>query len=89
MNGQYPQQRDDVLLEKIGSEEAFLYHPDSDTIHVLNFTAMTVWDQCDGSHSIAEIGNYLRAVCRFDTAADLENDVQEIVDTFAELGVLV
>ena len=89
MDSRYPQQRSDVLLEMIGPEEAFLYNPASDAIHVLNYTALTVWNQCNGSRSIPEIGAHLQKVCRYNAATDVENDVLEIVGTFTELGVLV
>lgn len=88
MDEQCPQRCNDVLLEMIGPDEAFLYNPAADAMHVLNFTALTVWNQCDGSRSIAEIGKHLRAACRCDAAAEVENDVRAIVGTFAELGVL-
>lgn len=88
MKDQYPIQRSGVLLEMIGPDEAFLYNPASDAMHVLNFTALTVWNQCDGSRSIDEIGEHLRAACRCDAAAEVENDVREIVNTFSDLGVL-
>lgn len=88
MDNQCPQRRGGVLLEMIGSDEAFLYNPDADAMHVLNFTALTVWNQCDGSHSIAEIGTHLRTICQCDVTAAVESDVQEIVGTFAKLGVL-
>lgn len=88
MNSQCPLRRNDVLLEMIGSDEAFLYNPAADAMHVLNFTALTVWNQCDGSHSIAEIGKHLRTTCQCDAAAEVDNDVREIVGTFADLGVL-
>jgi hypothetical protein len=88
VNRQCPQQRSGVLLEMIGPEEAFLYNPAVEAMHVLNFTALTVWNKCDGSHSIAEISSHLRTICQCDNVADVENDVQKIVGTFAELGVL-
>lgn len=88
MDSRYPQQRSGVLLEMIGKDEAFLYNPTSDAIHVLNYTALTVWNQCDGSHSISEIGAYLQKICQCNATADVENDVLEIVNTFTELGVL-
>lgn len=88
MNDQYPLQHSGVLLEMIGPDEAFLYNPADSTMHVLNLTALAVWNRCDGLHSIAEIGNHLREICRCDAAADVESDVQEILNTFTELGVL-
>jgi hypothetical protein len=50
---------------------------------VLNATARSIWDQCDGLHSLEEIETTIRD--RFSVSADidLKTDIQRTLDVLA------
>ena len=83
-----PLRNPEIILEEI-DDEALLFNPVDDDLHVLNPTALTVWNKCDGSHSIEEIGKYLRETCQCPEDSDVESDVADIVSTLSGLGVLL
>jgi len=82
-----PLRNSDILLQEIG-DEVFLYNPNNDALHVLNTTARSVWNQCDGTHTLEEIINYLCNTYQLPEEANVYKDVMEIIQTFSELGVL-
>jgi hypothetical protein len=82
-----PLRNPEILLEEIG-EEAFLYNPGDDALHVINPTALTVWNKCDGTHSVEDIGSSLRTDWKCPEDTDVDGDVREIVAGFSALGVL-
>jgi hypothetical protein len=53
-----PHRRED-LMRYSADRETFLYDRQADVIHVLNPTALAVWELCDGAHSPAQIAGYL------------------------------
>ncbi len=50
--------RQDLRLRPI-DDGALLYDPVRDSVHYLNATALCVWQQCNGAHSIAMISQKL------------------------------
>jgi len=82
-----PSQRSDIILQEIG-DEVFLYDPSKGILHVLNPTAIFVWKQCDGEHTMTEIEENLRDTFQVADEIELHSDVMEIVQTFTNLGVL-
>jgi hypothetical protein len=54
-----PQRRGDVVSQPVGGE-TLLYDPAADAVHVLNATALAVWELCDGRHTPAQIEAELR-----------------------------
>jgi hypothetical protein len=87
MENNKPSRRSDILLQEIG-KEVFLYDPSKGVLHVLNPTAIFVWNQCDGEHTITEIEENLRENFQVADEIELHRDVMEIVQTFKDLGVL-
>ena len=83
-----PLRNHNILVQEIG-EEVFLYNPDDDALHVLNATALSVWHQCDGSHTLEAIAAHLRATYQVPEETNTYKDVLAIVQKFSELGVLV
>lgn len=49
-----PSHIDGVREYKLG-DELLLYAPDSKDAHVLNTSAMAIWQLCDGNRTVAEI----------------------------------
>ena len=69
-----PKRSEEIVCKSAG-EETLLYDPSTDSIHILNPTALLVWQLCDGRHSPAEIEVILRdrfaGTARRDVAADV------------------
>jgi len=82
-----PSRKSDILLQEIGNE-VFLYDPTKGVLHVLNPTAILVWNQCDGEHTMTEIEENLRETFQVADEIELHSDVMEIVQNFTELGVI-
>src|SRR5690242_7550808 len=66
----YPTARRDGLVLRELPDELLVYDTETHEAHCLNETAAFVWKQCDGTASVSEIGDRLRAT--FDTEMDDE-----------------
>jgi coenzyme PQQ synthesis protein D (PqqD) len=60
-NSGYPTARRDGLVLRELPDELLVYDTETHEAHCLNETAAFVWKQCDGTASVAEIGDRLRA----------------------------
>ena len=89
MNESRPRRKDIFLSKELG-DETVLYTSDGKTIHILNATARVVWELCDGEHTAAEMGEAVRR--RFaiseEESVDVAADIQKVLATFAEKGLL-
>ena len=83
-----PQRRTDIFVEG-SQDEAMLYHPESDELHVLNPTARLIWDLCDGTHSMDDMVNQVRVAFRVPAHVNLQHDVEQTLNEFAQKGLLV
>jgi hypothetical protein len=82
-----PRQRPDVLSEYLADGSAVVYDPQTGLAHPLTSTAAIVWEQCDGTHTAAEMVEALASV--FDApAAVIERDVQALLGQLSEVGLL-
>src|SRR5262249_46026003 len=66
----HPKARRDGLVLRELPDELLVYDTETHEAHCLNETAAFVWKQCDGTASVSEIGDRLRA--NFDTEMDDE-----------------
>jgi hypothetical protein len=85
--GRRPKGRSDVVRQ--GAEgETLLYDPIADAVHVVNPTAATVWELCDGTHTGDELVTEVRR--RFATTGshDVTADVFQLLDLFEREGLL-
>ena len=82
-----PRRRSDVVCQAAG-DETLLYDPIGDTVHVLNSTALAVWELCDGLHTPAEIEAALRVRFTGTEGLDLSGDVQTTLARFQAEGLL-
>lgn len=57
-----PVRRPEVWLRSAGDENA-LYDPDSASVHLLNETALAIWDLCDGDTKPAEMIDAICELC--------------------------
>jgi hypothetical protein len=68
--------------------ELLLYDPKSDQVHILNETAMQVWEMCDGQHEELEIAAELgRRYAGIDPSI-LEQDTSRLIEDFLNKGLI-
>jgi Coenzyme PQQ synthesis protein D (PqqD) len=68
-------------------DEVLLYSSRSEKVFSLNGSAKAIWELCDGSHTIIEIGQELgqRIGCSGD---ELLDDIIDAISKFREYGLL-
>jgi len=76
-----PRRRPDVISQPAGPE-TILYDPVEDTIHVLNHTALKVWEFCDGSLTTRDIVAYFQAHYDNNSGHDISEDVSAILNAW-------
>ena len=81
-----PIRAENVVFREI-EEEGILYQVEDGRVHVLNGTAYTIWNQCDGEHTIEEIAEGLTETFQVDEQIALK-DVRQSVEAFQNLGLL-
>lgn len=77
-----PMRRSDVRSEDV-QHETVLYDPTRGQAVYLNETASIVWKLCDGSRSVAEMGDLL-AKEMGDASGAVAKDVADVISRFAE-----
>lgn len=82
-----PRRRTDVVFRGT-CNEALLYDPRADAVHVLNPTALAVWDLCDGTHTEQGIEAELRRGFAVDAGRNVGEDVREVLERFARERLL-
>jgi hypothetical protein len=96
MNGDKPRRIDGFRSKALGNE-TLLYQPNGKAIHVLNPTALRIWELCDGQHTIQEMGQVIRAEFQLpaydeaaqpDPPADIAGDIERSLQMFFEAGLL-
>jgi pyrroloquinoline quinone biosynthesis protein D len=75
-----------VALQQVG-QEAILYDRQHGQAHVINISAVRIWELCDGRSSLDEIAGAFAASYGLPVAA-VHGDVVKILTTFRELRVL-
>jgi PqqD family protein of HPr-rel-A system len=75
-----------VTLQHVG-QEAILYDRQHGCAHVINTSAMRIWELCDGRATLDEIASAFAASYGLPVAA-VQEDVVKILTTFRELRVL-
>jgi PqqD family protein of HPr-rel-A system len=81
-----PVRKPEVWLRQAGDENA-VYNPSNGSVHLLNETALAIWDLCDGQTSPEEM---VTAVCELTGMHPdiVTEDVQRILGEFEEAGLL-
>lgn len=88
MDTDRPLKRGDIISRDMGTE-TLLYDAKAEAIHVLNPTALLIWNLCDGNHSLRDINKKLKAAFSLAAEHDVLADIQQTVDTFAKNNLLV
>jgi hypothetical protein len=80
--------RKNLVQRGKSDRDIVLYDEDAKEIHVLNYTAFTVWELCDGKHSLKDIETIMRRKFSIDEDHDVLEDVRRVVDTLFNKGLL-
>jgi hypothetical protein len=96
MNGDKPQRKEGFRTKELGNE-TLLYQPNGKAIHVLNPTALRIWELCDGQHTAQEMQQVIRAEFQLPAheagsqpvpQADIAADIACSLQMFFEAGLL-
>jgi hypothetical protein len=81
-----PVRRPGVWLRQAGEENA-VYDPLTESVHLLNDTALAIWELCDGETLPGEM---VKAICQlFGTPAEVVvEDVNRILIEFEQAGIV-
>ena len=82
-----PRQKTGILVRKIG-QETMLYDPDLEMIHILNATAESVWNRCDGKTKIDEIKQEIKGDYLLTQDYDFIGDIRQILSDFSRFDLL-
>ena len=88
MDTDRPLKRGDIICRDMGTE-TLLYDAEAETIHVLNPTALLIWNLCNGDHSFQDMERKIKAAFSLTAEHDVLADIQRTVDTFAKNNLLV
>lgn len=65
-----------------GGDDAAVYNPDRGTLHLLNASALAIWELCDGATTGREMAEAVAELTDLDPAA-AEGDVVATLDELA------
>ena len=82
-----PLHKNNLLLKDLG-DEFLIYSAEHKELHVINRTAQLIWNLCDGTHSINEIENEVRAHFSIPPEKDITEDIQGTLKIFRDKGLL-
>ena len=76
------------LVRYAADRETFLYDRSADLIHVLNPTALAVWELCDGAHSPDQIAGNLTANFAGVPAGEADGAVRAALATLEQKALI-
>lgn len=82
-----PTRKDGVWLRQAGGENV-LFDPAAEKVHLVNHSALAIWDLCDGETSPEEM---IDAICQLSDLPDevVAEDVERILGEFDQAGLIV
>lgn len=87
MDTEKPLRKESILSRRLG-DEWLLYDSENGSIHIVNSTGEFIWRMCDGTHDLSEIEEHVREAHSVPADTNLRRDVEEIIRTFADIGIL-
>jgi PqqD family protein of HPr-rel-A system len=81
-----PVRRPDVWLRKT-KEETAIYDPGNGAVHILNETALAIWELCDGETRVEEMIEAICELCGMHRDVVVE-DVGRILTDFGVTGLI-
>lgn len=82
-----PLRKKSILCKRM-EQETVLYAKETEAIHVLNPTALLVWDLCDGEHSVEDMEKAIRNEFSVGEEGTISQDIQGVIDRFFKEGLL-
>jgi pyrroloquinoline quinone biosynthesis protein D len=82
-----PARREGVWVRRSGEENALL-DPTSSSVHLLNETALAIWELCDGQTDPEEMIVAIVELSGLNRAAVAE-DVERILSEFGDAGLVI
>ncbi|MBN2208914.1 MAG: PqqD family protein [Candidatus Coatesbacteria bacterium] len=70
-------------------DETLLYNSANDKVTVLNRTAASVWELCDGKHTISQIADKISECYDTPDDCDVARDVVATIQMFRQDGILL
>lgn len=84
-----PRIKPDINI-KIIEKEVLVYDPATEKIHIINRTAGDILNLCDGANDLVTIKKKISALYEMDdNYDDICRDVDEMMDKFRELDILI
>ncbi len=82
-----PSRKPGVWLRQAGDENA-VYDPATGAVHLLNATALAIWDLCDGETLPAEM---ITAICQISGLHPdvVTEDVERVLGEFEKAGIIL
>ena len=87
MEAHGPLRKAGIQCRKIGDERLF-YDAETGAVHITNATAESVWNMCDGQHTLDKMQQRLAQAYDVPAEADLRKDLQDVIQSFADCGML-
>ncbi len=81
-----PARRSEVWLHQTRSENA-LFDPSTGALHLLNDTALAIWELCDGETSPEEMVEAICDLCSMHPDVVIE-DLERVLEHFERSGLL-
>lgn len=87
MDTKIPLRKGGILSQQLG-DEWLIYNTEKKSVHIINSMAELVWRMCDGSNDLNDIESSVRDTYLVPDGTDLGKDVESIIETFANLGII-
>ena len=87
MNDRKPESKDGLQFKEVG-QEWFVYDPQDDKVHVLNYTASVILKLCDGTRLVGEIEDALRVEFPDAPADRLQKDLLGAIKELQDKGLV-
>jgi hypothetical protein len=82
-----PTSRKDLICKKLG-DEAMLYDPTNENVHVLNTTSLFIWNLLDGKNNLSDIEKKMRENFTISPDVNLLSDITKTISDFQGKGLL-
>ena len=81
-----PKQRGQAWIQREEDRSA-VYNPETGMLHVLNPSALAIWELCDGQTTPEEMADAIAEISGLDPAASLD-DVHKTLDDLRAAGLV-
>jgi PqqD family protein of HPr-rel-A system len=82
----YPRKRGQAWVQRDGNETA-VFNPDTGMLHMLNPSALAIWEMCDGETTPTEMAEAITEVTGLDREAT-SADVDSALASLRQAGLL-